>query len=234
MLLYRGDKYYNVATEPGRFWFDGIRAKSFGKGDPAYIKKAGLLKAIRQHIHHPGKADVSYYDATDFISFSTDQARAMYWVSDKGQLLLTTCSEPYRETRYVFRMDIPDNDLISRGDGIYMYSFVCNQALRKSNVAAWQGIEIPYYTNCPLCQGGLGHQILLVDTVKYLSINRKDESESDALKLATEDSEWLVLPNDPLDHGSRSSSVQRADFWSVETYTVVGEKRDPMYASPMV
>lgn len=107
MLLYRGDNYYNAATESGRFWFDGIRAKSFGKGDPAYIKKEGLLKAIRQHIYHPGKADAGYYDVTDFISFSTGQTRAMYWVSDKGRLLLTPCSESYRETRYVFRMDIP-------------------------------------------------------------------------------------------------------------------------------
>lgn len=115
-----------------------------------------------------------------------------------------------------------------------MYSFACNQALRKSNVTAWQGIEIPYYGNWPLCQGGPGHQVLLVDTVKYLSINRNDESVSDALRLATEDSEWLVLPNDPLDRGGRSSSVQRADFRTVDRYNVVDEKRDPMYASLMV
>jgi hypothetical protein len=47
-----------------------LQAKSFGKGDPAYIRKNSIQKACRQHINHPRLGDRAYYNVTDFISFS--------------------------------------------------------------------------------------------------------------------------------------------------------------------
>jgi hypothetical protein len=42
MKLYRGDCLCNTGTLPGRYRLDGIRSKTFGIGDPAYINREGF------------------------------------------------------------------------------------------------------------------------------------------------------------------------------------------------
>jgi hypothetical protein len=227
MLLFRGDDFWND-TEPGRFWFDGLRARSFAKGDPAYIKKEGLLKAILQHIHHPTTADKNYYQATDFISFSRDKARSTMFARGVKNSVMAPCTHPYQETRYIFTMNIPDGDLVCIGDGLYTFSFRCNLTLKKANSASPMDGAIQHYDTCHLCQVGPRHSILLVNTVEYLLQHREEEKVKDALGLATTDAEWLIFPNDPLVPVGRSSTIPRADFWTAEIFSVAGESRDPM------
>ena len=227
MLLYRGDCVHND-TKPGIFWFDGLQARSFGKGDPAYIKREGLLKSIRQHIHHPTISDQEYYQSTDFISFSTKRDRAEYWMRGKGTLITMPCLRPWYESRYLFTMDIPENRRQEVEDGVYSFNFQCNPALREANSPSPMDAVLLPFQKCDRCRQGGHHEILLVDAVVYLSLHKQDRKNAKALDNAKQDAEWLVIPNDPLIPAGRSSTIQRADFWRAEIFNVVGEERDPM------
>jgi hypothetical protein len=229
MKLYRGDFVHNILTSPGRFRCDGITAKSFGKGDPKYIEKNSLLKAIQQHIDPKTKEDKRYYNVTDFLSFSTNFERAQYWATNKNTLILNPCDEEYLETRYLFTLNINEQELqpLSTTQGIYKYNYQCNPNLKKSNSPNPIENAIIRRDSCEVCNlNGKLHSIILIDTVKYLTQFPNAQNCQGALSLAKIDEEWLILPNDPMRNG-RSSRIHRAEFWNVELFNVVGEQRDP-------
>lgn len=218
---------------PGRYRFDGLHAKSFGRGDPAYIQREGIIKAVRQHINHPTPVDQGYYDVSDFISFSRDKDRALFWLRDKGRLLLRPCTAPYTETRYLFTMHIPQNELVLEHDGVYTFSFFCDPLLREPNADTLIDRAVSGTIDCPCVRSGMKHRIVLIDAVQFLNAHHYVATSADALVLASQDQEWLVVPNDPLPPRGRSSRIQRAAFWSTELFNVDGESRDPMaYAIP--
>jgi hypothetical protein len=229
MILYRGDFVHNTLTTPGRFRFDGITAKSFGKGAPKYIEKNGLLKTMQQHIAPKTIEDKAYYNVTDFLSFSTNFTRAEYWATNKNTLILNSCVEDYSETRYLFSLTINDNELlpISTVGGMYIFNYQCNPNLKKGNSPNPIETAIIRRDSCEVCNlNGKFHSLLLIDSVKYLTQFPNAQNCEDALSFAKTDEEWLILPNDPMRNG-RSSRIHRADFWHVELFNVVGEHRDP-------
>lgn len=229
MILYRGDFVYNTLTSPGRFRFDGITTKSFGKGDPKYIEKNGLLNTIQAHIAPKTIKDNSYYNVTDFLSFSTNLKRAQYWAANKNTLLLNPCDKEYSETRYLFSLTINDEELqtLSITDGIYIFNYQCNPKLKKGNSPNPIESAIIRRDYCEICNlKEKSHSLILIDSVKYLTQFPNAQNCQDALSFAKTDEEWLILPFDPITNG-RSSRIHRADFWNVELFNVVGEQRDP-------
>lgn len=213
---------------PGRFRFDGLHAKSFGHGDPAYIRRQSLIRTVCKHISHPSRADKAYYDVSDFISFSKDKNRALYWLTDKGTRSIHPCKVAYTETRYLFTMSIPQHELVSECEGIYSFSFYCDPHLREPNADTSMDWALIGMVNCPCVQSGIRHKIVLIDAVQFLNAHHNAATSGDAKVLATEDQEWLVIPNDPSRPFGRSSRIQRACFWSAKLFNADGEFRDSM------
>ena len=232
MILYRGDSIFNDNTLPGQYRTEGIRSKTFGKGDPAYIKREGLISAIRKHVR-PNRSipsDLAYYDTTDFISFSENGDRALYWLSRRGTVTLQPTNEPYKETSYLFVLQIDLKKADYLGDGIYSYAYKCNPQLRKPDapdmmtaIAAAASIA----QGCEVCQGGtVAHQLLLIDSEQYLR-SKNDATLAKHIEFAHNDAEWLVLPADPIQSGFLRARIPRSDIWEVLHFTN-GQTRDPM------
>jgi hypothetical protein len=229
MDLFRGDKIHNIDTCPGIYRGNGLRTKSFGSGcNPKNIELLGLIESIRKHIKPLAQKDFDYYDVTDFLSFSSKRQRAMYWCADRNALILDK-SEEYEETRYLFTLNLNNNLMTSIRDGIYIYRYQCNLGLIKpdkkndilTSIFKYKSINEP----CPIC-GNMynNHRLVLINSFEYLIKNTKDAKYKEAIELAKDDDEWLVLPFDSLGE-LRSSRIQRADFWFAEHYKVIGETR---------
>ncbi len=162
MELYRGDCFFNEITTPGRYRFDGLHAKSFGRGDPAYIAKNSIREAVRQHISHASPTDRDYYNVTDFISFSTDKNRALYWVTDMGTKSIIPCAIPYTETRYIFTLNIPHHEMERPDNGLYSFSFFCIPSVRQPNALSDLAAALCIVHTCPRCETGKPHKIVLI------------------------------------------------------------------------
>ncbi len=230
MDLFRGDKIYNIDTCPGIYRGNGLRTKAFGSGcSPFNIETLGLIESIRKHIKPLGGLDSNYYDVTDFLSFSTNRNRAMYWLTDRDTLEVEK-TEEYEETRYLFTFRL-DNKLIKQlGDGIYFYEYNCNLRLLKPDKKGDMFLAETLKFNaendkCPICDSNNGnHRILLLNSFEYLTSNVKDAKYDGAIEFAKNDEEWLVLPYDFIGN-FRSPRIHRADFWSAEHFKVRSEKR---------
>ena len=226
MKFYRGDNICNKLTEPNLYRFDGLRTKAFGKGDPAYIEKHGLLDTIRQHINPDKKSneDQNLYNTTPFISFSTNIDRAFYWLTDKNRFEIEKCKIDFSETRYLFECEIPDSEVIEKGKGIYSFNFICNPSLKTSNfLDPILDSALPFMygtTECPICNMSYKfHEIILIDTKVFLHQYKEKEKYKGAHILAEEDKEWLILPFDTMDkNGFKYNRIPRADFWKVKHF----------------
>jgi hypothetical protein len=227
MKLFRGDYICNKLTEPGLYRSEGLRTKTFGKGDPVYIEKNGLLESLRQHIKPLNRSDIAYFNVTDFLSFTTERSRAEYWATNKNECTLAPCYNDYTETHYIFQIEIDQKKLIHQSPGVYLYCYHCNPELKRPNSS--NPIEEAIISKvCPLCRGiEIVHSFFLIHSEEYLKNNSKDEKFEGALEYAIADNEWLVLPNDPLGN-FRSARIPRAVFWKAEHYTVNGQERDSL------
>ncbi|WP_163377824.1 hypothetical protein [Cyclobacterium sp. SYSU L10401] len=222
MHLFRGDKLANKLTDPKRYRFDGIRSKAFGKGDPAYIQRTGLVESLRQHINPETLDDREFYHKTDFISFSRSSDRSMFWLRDKNSIEIIKSNE-FDETRYLFILEVEDEKLVELEPGIYLYAFACNPKLRKMNsddIISNSVLHLTYsYNNCEICKGSFSaHRIILIDTVKFLMSKDLPEKFQGALNNAILDKEWLILPLDKMNKKVNFTSIPRANFWKVEHF----------------
>lgn len=233
LILYRGDCIYNALTQPGKYRGDGLRSKSFnGDDDPLYINRNGWIDSMKTHINPVGPTEWDRYNKTSYLSFSEDKQRAMDWARGSGSLIVP-CDNDYYETHYVFTMVIPRSELVQLDNARYLFTYACNQSLLQANSPDPHGI-VTYalrYAICEVC-GGVerNHSVIVIDNIRALEKVRHVESYRTAFNNAVKDKEWLILPNDPLDH-IRSGRIRRANFWSAEHYVVPNEAaRDPLYA----
>lgn len=233
--LYRGDRI-NSDTEAGRYRFDGIISKSFGKGSPAYIAPLPLLENIRSHINPVTPSDHLIYSQTEFISFSSSFDRAYFWLSDQGSQMLFPCLTEYEETRYMFTLEIPEEELeaLDKDSTMFLFRFACNPDLKRSNSSSiienlMLEVVAPntWFRHCDVCrQVHRAHSLVLVDAVKYLQVYGGSDRFDGAAINAAADKEWLILATDPV-NGLSATSIPRSDFWSVSHYSCKGELRPP-------
>jgi hypothetical protein len=229
LTLYRGDKIDNQLTQPGIYRGNGLTTKAFyGGGDPAYIDKMGLLETIRIHINPKSPTDFLQYNKSGYLSFTTDVNRALFWASDKGNPI-DKVTDDYTETRYIFKAVVPTSDMTLIADGIFEYKFSCNTNLKTANAPDPGFVTWSYRQNiCHICRGqDKTHSLILIDTVTFLEKHKNMTTYDGAFRNASEDMEWLLLPNDPL--GTHTSArIHRADFWKVHHLRLRSElPRDP-------
>jgi hypothetical protein len=232
MKLYRGDCLCNTGTLPGRYRLDGIRSKTFGIGDPAYIKREGLIAAIRKHVR-PDRTipeELQYYNTTDFISFSEDRNRALYWLSERGKLTLTPNAENFNETRYLFTIEIDLAAAINFGDGVYLYHYPCAPALKEGNAPDLMSTieaQAVRAAGCDICgNGATTHSMFLVNSEQYLTSHNADHLLDGAIQFAHNDREWLILPADPMSPQFFHARIPRSPIWKTELFND-GTTRDP-------
>jgi len=229
MNLFRGDNIFNKNTNPELYRNNGLRTKAFGSGcNPQNIELLGLQESIRKHVKPENSSDRVYFDVTDFLSFSEERDRAVFWCSDKGKLILDKADD-YNETRYLFILNIDDNSLREFGKGIYSFEFRCNPQLKLSDSGKEPLNSLLRFIHsseiCSICSNqNRTHRILLINSFEYLIQNTQHAKFEDAICYAEKDKEWLVLPFDPLGK-YRSSRIPRADFWTVEHFIGKDEKR---------
>ncbi len=127
--------------------------------------------------------------------------------------------------REVFHMQIPESELKVISTGVWEFNYACNKDLRSSNIP---GDDIRTfalrYSSCPLC-GSVSklHSLLLVKPSMFMSDLTNVAKYKRANKLADKNDEWMILPNDLIEHGLRGTRIPRADFWQARHYLLQNE-----------
>jgi hypothetical protein len=231
--LYRGDSILNKNTNAGEFRSEGIRSAAFGGGgDPRNIEKLSLLATVKQHVDHLTQAEKDYYKITDFISFSEQEAIAIKWAADLKPDELEECQVPYQETRYVFRLQIERKQLTPISKGVWAYLYQCNARLKSSNHPnGFINTIALQNAGCDVCGGVTkAHSLILIKPAHCIEGLKKEPEFKRTHQLAVKNDEWLLLPNDLMEHGFRRTRIYRADFWDARLYTKKGE---PVRTSPV-
>ncbi|WP_431199619.1 hypothetical protein ACQ86K_01125 [Mucilaginibacter sp. P19] len=176
--------------------------------------------------------ELHYYDTTDFISFSEDRGRALYWLSQRGKLSLHPTTTNYQETHYLFTLDIDLKTAVDFGDGIYFYSYECNPVLKEPNAPDVMSIleaQLVRSVGCEVCQNGaIKHSLILVNSEQYLTSQNSDQSLDGAIQFARNDKEWLILPADPMSPDFFHARIPRSNIWTVDLFSD-GTARDPLH-----
>ncbi|MES2266805.1 MAG: hypothetical protein V4520_08595 [Bacteroidota bacterium] len=237
LTLYRGDNIDNKRTKPAIYRSEGIVSGAFdGSGPPDMIERLEFLNTVKIHIDHLLEVEKDYYHISDYISFSESEEIAEKWASRSQPEFLNRCYTPYKETRYVFKMQIVMDDLTPLEKGVWEYNFACNPDLKvpyKLNADdEFEPIARAWalrFSGCGIC-GSVHkkHSLKIINPILYLDGHSKDKKFNRSLRLAKKNLEWIVLPNDIISNGFRASRIQPANFWKVQGYTMSGEpERSP-------
>lgn len=178
-FLYRADNIFNnelLATNPEA----GLFSRLIKQGDPLYLEKVNLRKALAAHVN-PIHKETAGYMQSHFLSFTEDREIAFrYLQGEKGDELIRSGGNT---THYLFRLDIGlKKETTNRG--VYELKYQCTLARGGGQ-------------NC--LHGYAEHNALLFNLVELIGENREFHGMHDILAIAKRDAEWLVLPYDPMD-----------------------------------
>lgn len=214
--IYRADTKGNT-TLPERYSTDGLLTKQKDGGDPLFIKNYGWLKSIKSHIHCDNLIEKYLYETTAFLSFTDNSEIAFnkYLPTRKKYKVEKTTSELADAFLFTFTFD--KRILNQIGDGLFIIEFQCNYGKFKKPDSI-----VDLFTKCNICatNSEYNHRLLLINSAAYLNklVLEKPEIRT-AFELSTEDSEWLIIPLDPMKDGiGFQSRIPVADFWKVEHY----------------
>ena len=235
--LYRGDDINNDRTKPAIYRSEGIISSAFGSfGDPLNIERIGFLETIKTHVDHVKDFELNYYKITDYISFSENEDTAKAFSARFKPENLIPCPEAYKETRYVFHVKIPFDELIPITAGVWEYKFKCNPNLKQvyklNEDEPFETIAHNWaltFVGCETC-GAMqkNHSMLVINPLLILNELPEQKKYKRAKNLILKNNEWLLLPNDIINFGHRGTRIQLADFWDVHGYTIKGEaERNP-------
>lgn len=216
--IFRADRKGNE-TSPERFVTDGLLSKQPNGGDPLFYQSYGWIKAIKNHIDvTKDKESIFLYETTSFLSFSENEqlVRDVYL---KGRNNKTTKISSYTECdAYIFSVEIKYDDLQEIGKGIYFYDYNSNYDKFRHYISE----PLRNSIGCNICSKTTNyvHRILILNATDYLSKLLKHSNEFQvAFENAKRDSEWLIMPLDPMDDGiGYQSRIPVAYFWNVEYF----------------
>lgn len=204
MIIYRGESVSDARANRARVEVirgfhktgQGLWTEMANSGDPYKVVSLGLLEAARKHVAFDlglGK--------THFLSFSADESRALFYSGahdyDEDEVVLADRAEDdvWPHTRYaIFQFDIS----------------------RRTAVGGLPGVSTVQY-------GGT-HTGFAIDVVAFLRSQSNVGSEANhqvALQNASTDSEWLILPSDPIPDGTLSALLHKSDELTAKHF--VGE-----------
>lgn len=223
-FLYRGDKFGNV-TLPERHCVDGLHSKLIQKGNPAYITKYGIYKAINAHIFPQSKQEISFHNSSHFLSFSESIEKAKYYASDKNPNDLIEVQR-YTERRYLFTFNLGRIQIEQISDYVFKALFRCNRNLIEPLTSNTPELFWLRNEKCKLCEiDGIFHTLMILNVVSILKKHPGYRANEQALINAERDKEWLVLPYDyDLKLGGFSAKIPPADFWSTKYFRLSKEK----------
>ncbi|MDB5124828.1 MAG: hypothetical protein JWP94_2957 [Mucilaginibacter sp.] len=218
LQLYRSDQR-GRKTVPEKFNTFGIASKQLNSGDdPEPFKKYGWIRTITAHIHVKAPCEQFIYDTTHYLSFTTDKAQAMVYLAGSAKRSFVHCNRDEAEA-YLFTLNINPTEMSLLQKGVYRYTFFCNY-LRREADPKFSGF-LQSLISCDICSNypGYTHQLLLIDASTYLEDLSTEYPE--AYANANRDSEWLVMPADPVigpNAKGFQSRIPIADFWNVSFF----------------
>jgi hypothetical protein len=221
--LYRGDKRQN-GTLVEKYRSAGLISKMIDGGDPMFIQRNGLIEGIKAHVDPLNENHIKFHNTTHFLSFSASYERAKYFAASGKPEQLLRCND-YEEQRCIFSLDISSRKIISDEAGLYYLEYNCNRKLLQSDEPAEILLGILLRNQpCNFCNKNRKHTILLIDVVKHLkNLNDKD-NYSNWIKLATRDTEWLIMCTDYYaDLYGNSAIIPRSNLWTAEHFRLKTE-----------
>jgi len=208
---------------PEKYYTDGLLTKQVNSGDdPEPHIKYGWLRTVLNHIHADTPESEFIYETTAFLSFTSDKDRAFYFLTEANSKNWST-SDKKDGNAFIFTLHIPMKDLKELSTGVYLLKYKCNYDRTRTDKKFLANIPIP--VNCSLCSQlpDYEHEMLVINAPEYL-FQFKDEYLIE-YSSAVKDSEWLLLPKDPLFDGNTGivskgwqSRIHIADFWSVDFF----------------
>lgn len=216
ITIYRADTKGNI-TFPERYPSDGLLTKQTDGGDPLFFKKYGWLKSIKNHIQFDNFEEKQLYDTTAFLSF-TDKlsiAKDKYLPTKNNYRIEPTTFE--LADAFLFAFTFNKKVLRQICDGLFLVDFKCNYEKYKRPASI-----VDSFIKCNICSVNKFyiHKLLLINAPSYLNkLVLKNPEVKAALEFSTEDSEWLIIPLDPMKDGiGFQSRIPVANFWTVEHF----------------
>lgn len=220
LQLWRGDKTAKLHVHD--FRTEGIVTKQLLGGDPDYVRREGLWKAVQHHIVPSCPTERQFCETSSFLSFSANYEAGRRFAKGRTENELIPCAD-YEEHAVVFEMNL---DQITPLDHLHVYgfSYSCNYALARPNSRRFEAIHESQLVRCEFCDLGPElHTLILIDTPNFLTANPTMASKPDALACAKRDAEWLVLPTDYLPRlQGYQSRIPLADFWHAKLFRFAG------------
>jgi hypothetical protein len=190
MYLFRGESLSPYRSDRKRVDFieqfhqtgAGLFTMLANGGNPYLVERIGLHQAIRNHIVPDGKLN-----GTHFLSFSASEERASFYATNR-----------HPTTVDVLRADLSDATLWGWTAYVLFRLDVANKSPHENTPGFYR---LDYARNC---------RALLVDAITYLSNSpATDAHHAEALRCARRDAEWLVLPLDAIEDGTRSALLRK-------------------------
>ncbi|MFA6335278.1 MAG: hypothetical protein WCX48_06950 [Bacteroidales bacterium] len=216
--LFRADRKGNK-TMPERFATDGLLSKQLNGGNPLFYQKYGWVKAIKNHIDVTKENEsIFLYETSTFLSFSVNK-QLVKNVYLKGKNDRTVHRSSFNESEaYIFSTSFNFEKLLNLNDGIYYYDYRCDYNRFREYIF----LPLIGSIGCNICKQNPNyiHQLLIINASVFLSKLAKNSNEyQTAFENTKRDSEWLLIPLDPMQDGiGYQSRIPVADFWNVEFY----------------
>jgi hypothetical protein len=216
IIIYRADNKGNI-TMPEKFCTDGLLTKQINGGNPLFMEDYGWLNSIKSHIHFENNIGQHIYNTSAFLSFTAKREIAEnIYLQTKNQYKCEKTTFEFADA-YLFSFEFDRQNLISVGEGIYLFQFRCNYEKFKNPTSIHHK-----FIKCSICVNNAQyiHNIILIDVYSYLiKFSITNPTLKKALENAIRDKEWLILPLDLMNDGMGfHSRIPVADFWNVEFY----------------
>jgi hypothetical protein len=215
-FLWRGQK-----VSPRGFCLfrtDGITTRQMDGGDPAYVRRAGLLPAILAHIQPRDGGEEAFLRTSSFLSFSASEEVAKKYAVGRSAKRLIPCAV-YGEDAVIFRLEASGRRELQE-KGLFEIAYDCDYSLSRPNSRGPGEEETARAVSCEYCgDGRKRHRALLVDVVMFLEDHPGKRTRPDALESAIRDQEWLVYPADYVGRlKGYQSRVPLSKIWKSRSY----------------
>ncbi len=212
--LWRGSNLGADSGTLGLYRVAGIVSRLPHGGDPDYVQRAGLWRAVGAHVTPVGEREKRFLATSTFISFSESEDRARYYAAGRGAHGLEPCGV-YEEDAVVFELNTAGRTALQT-PGVYEVKFRCDLTrvipLHDTEDERASAAAI----RCEFCAGNAReHSLVLIDVVRFLEAAATAVTSPRALSSARDDKEWLVWPTDfvPRLHGF-SAMIPPSTIWT--------------------
>jgi len=193
--LWRGSNLSSDEGTVGLYRVAGIMSRLPLGGDPDYVTRIGLWKAVGAHVTPQGEAEAQFLRSSSFISFSESESKARHYASQRGAHELEACGV-YDEDAVVFEIDTSGREPRG-GPGVFHLYYPCDfsRAIPLHDTADER--ESLQHIRCDFCgDTPRSHSLTLIDVVRFLEGHRVAATNPRALASAADDEEWLAWPTD--------------------------------------